>query len=209
MAHTGDAPGRPRAQDTNDADVPNSVEWDHAVQFYESDDFLCQSVAEFLTDGLLSGDPLVVISTRDHRDAVIERMAERGASWSDAVRNGRLAWMDARETLEKIMIGRAPDVARFDTYIGDPIREARSPGGRVRAYGEMVDLLWREGYFKAALELEDLGNGLGQEIDFSLLCAYSRGNLYREINGQNLRELCARHARVMPPEAGDPELPAV
>lgn len=44
--------------------------------------------------------------------------------------------------------------------------------GAVRAYGEMVALLWDEGNATGALRLEELWDELQRETEFSLLCAY-------------------------------------
>lgn len=185
-------------------DSPGAVTWPHACQFYETDDFLFDSVAEFLSDGLLAGEPVVVLATRDHRDALTERVTSRGTSWEKAREAGRLVWMDAEQALELVMMGRVPDEQHFDDHIGSLIR--RSSGGdasiRVRAYGEMVDLLWREGQDEAALRVEDLWNDLARSEGLSLLCAYYRANMYMEKRGRPYAAVAERHATVLPPESG-------
>lgn len=188
----------------------SAPEWDHDALLYEDDDALSDSVAEFLFDGFRLGDPLVVLCTRARRDSLIKRFAASGLDWNEARRSRRIQWTDARTMLESIMIGRVPDGARFRSYIGDMIREglgggAPPPGDRaggagiaprVRAYGELVDLLWRDGDDRGALLIEDLWNDLAGSYTFSLLCAYSRGNLYRESGRRSWSEVCQRHARV-------------
>lgn len=194
-----------RAVKTNSA-RRDPVGWDHAVQFYESDDFLCDAVAQFLSDGLLMGEPLVVLTTQAHRDGIVERMKVAGLDWEEARRSRRLRWMDARAALETVMMGRVPDPQRFRDHIGGLIRSSLNggpdggPHQRVRAYGEMVDLLWREGDADGALVLEDLWNDLGRTLSFSLLCAYGKGNVYRESHGERYREVCRRHSHVLPSE---------
>jgi len=42
----------------------------------------------------------------------------------------------------------------------------------VRAYGDMVGLLWQQKQFPAAIRLEQLWHKLSQECDFALLCGY-------------------------------------
>jgi hypothetical protein len=50
---------------------------DHLVQFYESDDFLCERVASFLCAGVRQGEPVVIVATGDHRsDRFLSRSAE-------------------------------------------------------------------------------------------------------------------------------------
>lgn len=198
----------------------SAPEWDHEALLYDDDDALSASVAEFLFDGFRLGDPLVVLCTRARRDSLIKRFAASGLDWNEARRSRQIQWMDARTALESIMIGRVPDRARFRSYIGGMIRAGLSGGAlppgdraggalppedpaggagiapRVRAYGELVDLLWQDGDDQGALLLEDLWNDLGRSYSLSLLCAYCRGNLYRESGLRSWSEVCQRHASV-------------
>jgi hypothetical protein len=83
--------------------------------------------------------------------------------------------LDAEETLERFMDGDMPDVARFLDVIGGALfRASRArPKRFLRAYGEMVDVLWRRGNRRAAIAVEGLWNELAREHAFSLLCAYA------------------------------------
>jgi signal transduction histidine kinase len=75
---------------------------------------------------------------------------------------------------------------------------ASSTTGRVRAYGEMVDLLWRRGHQPAALQLEEFWERLGAQYPFSLLCAYVMGNFYSESHSAGFRKICDLHDGVVP-----------
>ena len=46
----------------------------HAVRFYESDESLCRIVAEFLGEGLIVGQPALVVATPEHRAGIIEQL---------------------------------------------------------------------------------------------------------------------------------------
>jgi PAS domain S-box-containing protein len=168
--------------------------FEHAVQFYEQDDFLCDRVADFVADGLLFGEPAVVIATSAHRDGIAERLATSGCDLD------RVTFLDARETLERFMDGVMPDEDGFRSAVGEALARANG-GGRVRAYGEMVDLLWRDENPDGAIRLEELWNDLAGEYDFSLLCAYPIGNFHRETHAELFATICARHAQVIPTEA--------
>ena len=180
--------------------------WDHVAQFYDSDDFLCDSVAPFLADGVLLRQPVVLLSTAAHRDGFRHRLAEAAVEWDEARRTQQIRWMDAPVVLESIMVGRTPDPDRFERHVGSVIRTvvADAGGARVRAYGELVDLLWQEGLAESALLLEGMWNELGRSLPFSLLCAYSGGNIYQESRDQRIRQVCDCHARVLPSEDGVP-----
>jgi len=73
--------------------------------------------------------------------------------------------------------------------------------GRLRAYGEMVDVLWRDGNSRAAIRLEELWNEAGKEHSFSLLCAYRMGNFYKEGDAARFLEVCRNHTHVIPTES--------
>ncbi|HJQ39278.1 MAG TPA: ATP-binding protein [Thermoanaerobaculia bacterium] len=168
---------------------------EHAVQFYERDDFLCDRVAHFVAEGLGAGEPALIIATDDHRGAVLAQLRGRGCDL------GRVTFFDARETLEKFMSGAMPDEQKFYAIIGDAVSRRANGGGRIRAYGEMVDLLWRDGKPDAAIRLEELWNGLANHHDFSLLCAYPMSNFLREADAGAFQDICATHSHVIPTEA--------
>lgn len=63
------------------------------------------------------------------------------------------------------------------------------PGGTVRAYGEMVDVLWKGGQMDAAMKLESLWNQLAHSHEFALLCGYSMGHFYKAAVPRALHDL--------------------
>ena len=174
----------------------------HVVQFYESDEFLVDAAAGFLMDGLTLAQPVVLIATDSHRAAFEQRLSSRGHDVEGLRRKGHFVSADARTTLESFMSGGMPDPERFRIAVGDVISRsaAERPGRRVRAYGEMVDVLWRDGNRRAAIRLEELWNDLAATHDFSLLCAYQMGNFYRATDSAEFDEVCRTHEVVVPAE---------
>jgi signal transduction histidine kinase len=172
----------------------------HAVQFYEQDEFLYETVGKFLRAGLEAGDRLLVIATEAHRDGFKRELGARTAD--QAIRSGQLVMLDARETLAKFMIGEMPDADLFKDVLARVIATTAThrPGARLRAYGEMVDLLWRDGNSSAAIRLEELWNDAGTIHEFSLLCAYVMGNFYKEGDAARFMEVCRNHSHVIPTE---------
>lgn len=172
----------------------------HAVQFYETDAFLLETVARFLDAGLQAGDRLVVIATEEHREGFARRLDALGVD--RAIETGQLVLLDAREVLSKFMVGDMPDPDLFRDWIARAVARAQDghPGARIRAYGEMVDVLWRDGNSRAALRLEELWNDAGEVHSFALLCAYVMGNFYRETDAARFMEVCRTHSHVIPTE---------
>src|SRR4051795_4134065 len=181
----------------NTADSPND-ESTHIVQFYESEDLLEGAVVDFLADGLAADAPTVVIATETHRRAFIEQLTIRGFDPGRRIAADRLIMLDAQETLDRFMVGASPDWQRFTATVSPVIERARAQsGGRdIRAYGEMVDVLWRGGNRSAAVALEEMWNELRTMRSFSLLCSYVVSSFYKESSG--IRDICRTHTHVRP-----------
>lgn len=187
---------------TVDATLYAGADPTHVVQFYDSETYLAAAVSDFLAPGLRSGQPVLVIATLEHREAFSIRLRSKGLDVERAERAGQLQMLDAHDALSTFMSGSVPDAHRFKTTVGDIL--ARSVCGTThsvtRAYGEMVDVLWKEGNVEGAIRLEELWNDLAQTHPFSLLCAYSMGNFYREAHAPGFEAICRQHAHVIPTE---------
>ena len=149
---------------------------DHVVQLYGKDDpLLAKNVSRYLAEGMRRADGLVVIATPAHTQAIARHLAEEGASATrEAERGGRLVFLDARATLDSLLVDGQPDEARFVSVVGGQLLAARerSGSGKVRAFGEMVSLLWSEGRPSEAERLETQWNALLSWSVVSLYCAY-------------------------------------
>ena len=176
-----------------------SVVHHHAVQFYGSEESLFTTVAGFLSQGLIDHQPAVIIATPDHRTAILEHLAARLIDVGQAQATGGLVVLDARATLARFMVEGMPDSDAFDASVGVLIsrlvKEHRA-GTLIRAYGEMVDLLWKDGRAEAAVRLEVLWNRLAARHGFALLCGYAMGNFDKQTD--LFEQVCAQHTHVMP-----------
>jgi len=148
---------------------------EHIVQLYGRDDqLLTRNVSRFLAEGLRGGDGLIVISTSQHADAIVRRLNEASAGTSAALREGRLVLLDARTTLDRFLVNGEPDHELFRRVVGSVLQDlrTRSISGKIRAFGEMVGLLWVDGQQAAAIRLEQYWNELLVGSTSSLFCAY-------------------------------------
>lgn len=166
----------------------------HAVQFYEDEQFLVERVAEFLAEGSRGGEPCIAIATAEHIAAFTERLRALGCDPQE------VTFLDARATVDQFLDGRVPDEARFREVIGGALDRLGGSTRQMRAYGEMVDLLWRDGEPDAAIRLEELWNALAKDYTFALLCAYPMGNFDQEADGKRFDAMCAAHSIVRPTE---------
>lgn len=172
----------------------------HAVQFYGSDQSLYATVAGFLGEGLLAGQPAIIIATPEHAASVEEHLSRKLIDCLRARQNGDLVVLDAEETLDLFMVGDTPDPTLFEDNVGRMIQQALS--GRptiLRAYGEMVDVLWKQGRSQSAIALEILWNKLAVKHNFALLCGYAMGSFYKQT--KQLEEIAAQHSHVVADES--------
>jgi hypothetical protein len=169
----------------------------HAVQFYGNDQALVTTVGGFISEGLIAGQPAILIATPAHTAAILDELSRRLIDVHHAKHIGDLVCLDAEETLSTFMAGDVPDPGAFRKNVGDAIDQAL--GGRVRtpvrAYGEMVDVLWKRGRSEAAIKLEILWNELAATHAFQLLCGYSMGNFYKQ--AEYFEQVCQQHTHVL------------
>lgn len=171
---------------------------DHFVQVYQDEAFLCEAVSEYVGTGLRHGEGAILIATPAHR-ALFERQLERaGLAPARAIRRGQLVILDADETLGRFTPGGMPDWLTFHALIGGVIAEMRLSYPNVRAYGEMVDVLWQRGERDAAIRLEEFWNDLAKLQTFSLLCAYYMDNLDAAAYAGPLQCVCNVHTHLIP-----------
>ena len=172
----------------------------HLVQFYEGEAFLLDELTRFVGVGLAAGDAVIVTATAAHIEALIANLTARGIDAGLAREQGRFIVRDARETLATFMVDDMPDPARFLDAVGSVVARAVVEYRSVRAFGEMVALLWAEGRREAALRLEELWNELARTQPFSLLCAYPVSGFRNDPDGKLLLGIYGVHSHVVPAE---------
>jgi signal transduction histidine kinase/ActR/RegA family two-component response regulator len=180
--------------------APAVVEPGHSVQFYENDAFLAAAVADFVADGLRDGQAVIVIAVAAHRQAFVRRLRARGIDPERARSQGTLTWCDADVLLARIVVDGEVDAHRFRAEVMPLLQRAelRSPGGVTRAYGELVDVLWRRGDREAALRVEELWNELARTHRFALLCGYAMGPFCGTTGSVGYEAVCATHTHIVP-----------
>jgi signal transduction histidine kinase/ActR/RegA family two-component response regulator len=183
------------------ADWRDMGDSDHFVQFYEADGFLLNSLGGFIGSALTAGDGAIVVATPSHRDGLDELLQANGLDVSGARTRGQYVCLDAAETLSKFMVNGLPEPVRFREVIGNVISSVTDGRARVRAFGEMVALLWAEGNQAGAIRLEELWNDLQNIHSFSLFCAYPMQGFGGEKLAEPLNGVCTVHSRVIPAES--------
>jgi len=170
---------------------------DHLVQIYDSDERFLDSLTRFAADGLDSGDGVIIIATPAHRRGLSSRLRLTGHDLVAAANDGSFTLLDAGETLAKFMRGDMPDDEEFHRLARDLLVLARGNGRHVRAFGEMVALLWADEKFDATIRLEYLWDSLCKAEAFTLFCAYPKVGFLFDPQF-SLDEIIAAHSHVVP-----------
>src|SRR5262245_49150217 len=171
----------------------------HAVYFYERADDLADTVAAYVGKGVLAGETAIIVATEVHRDLILQRLQAMNVDVEAARTRGDVIILDAEAVLPKFMVDGAPDRDLFMRAVGRVIESACTRDDRpvnVRAYGEMVDILWRGGNQRAAIALEELWNDLGHLHAFELLCGYALAAFPAASGDADLHDVCDVHAHV-------------
>lgn len=173
----------------------------HLVQFYKTDEgALAENVGCYLSEGLKQGDGVLVIATPENAEAFRAQLAEEGSDPVYAVLNGQLAFFDARETLARFMVNGQPDWQLFREVVGVAMECVRPTSGSqgLRAYGEMVGILWNNREFAAAIRLEQFWNRLLSRSYFTLFCGYAIDIFGQDFQVDALDALLSAHTHVVP-----------
>jgi hypothetical protein len=176
--------------------VHGRVSSEHVVQFFDSDESRAECVATFLAEGYHLGEPAIVSARPGNWAAMVEHLELLGVPVQKAMSDGMIVVKDAHDTLRRICRSGSPDLGAFETLIGRAVSALARRGGRVRAYGEMVDILAQRGELPDAIRLEALWNRMGKRVPLFLLCGYSAAHFVATPTHRALRDICDAHTSV-------------
>jgi KaiC/GvpD/RAD55 family RecA-like ATPase len=150
------------------------------AQFYRDDASLVGIVAAFLVEGLTRGEPAILIATAEHQAAIL-------AAFPPAVdveahkRFGELVVLDARDTLDALLVDDVPHPDAFKQIVGTVIEQVGRgrESSTVRVYGDMINLLWQSGRYAAATRLETFWNEMSRSRTVNVMFGYSMGHFYK------------------------------
>ncbi len=170
----------------------------HAAQFYEGEPFLHRGIVTFFTEPIRRGHHTVMISRPRTFDAVVGLL--RAAHDAELVEGaGRVVFVDVDQAVNGFMAGTTVDPVRVEQGFMDLIARVRGDDDKpMWIYGEMADLLCRNGNHAAAENLEELWNVHFPEPEFSVLCGYAIEDFDHEADA--FRAICRHHTHVVPTE---------
>lgn len=178
----------------------------HTLQFFGfTEDRFVHDLADYACEGFDVGEPLVAIVEAHRSEALLQELRRRRSEPDLAREDGRFVLLDAQRVLAQLDRNGRIDGYCFDNAIGRLMREvvARSRSRRVRAYGDMAGMLWRDGRRDACIELERYWNDLQAQLPFDLFCGYSVDVFADDFEPHGLSPLLCEHSCVVPQQRND------
>ena len=182
--------------------VADAAPGDHIVQLYQDQEFLNRAVCRYARAGLANGEGVMLFPTITHWNAFRSRLEAEGVDVDAAQERGQLTVGNADEFLPRLMRGALPDPPVFRRVFADVVAQARA-GGRyqkVRAWGEMVNILWERGDVAASMNLEDLFDQLNKIVDIVMFCSFLMDNFDGDVHEAMLPRLGMNHSHLIPVE---------
>jgi hypothetical protein len=171
----------------------------HEVVFYTNDRHLIDRLSQFIAVALNAGNGAVVVATGAHQEGLVRSLEAGGIDIAAALEQGRYIALDAADTLSLCMVNGMFDsvefLQNFENLILKTASAARGKHPRVACFGEVVDLLWKQGNAEAAIQAERLGNQLSRRYAVDILCAYSMG-VEDVMEEEILQRICGEHSAV-------------
>ena len=167
---------------------------DHVLQLYESDTEFIETLQGFVTSGFRAGESVVVIATPEHLRALNQRLRDQDWDLFSLILNDQYIPLAAKEVLSQFMINGWPDENLFHHILSNLLLRARKRDRRVRAFGEMVAVLWSQGFSGATVHLEHLWTRYCQSEEFSLFCAYPKVGFTGDAK-ESIAHICSCHSK--------------
>jgi len=170
---------------------------DYIVQVYENDNVIVDSLERFVDKGFKSANAVIIIATPEHLNALNDRL--RGQVFNlDRLRAiNQYIPLDANEVLSKFMLNGWPDEALFMKAVKVIVDKAHGKSNRkVRAFGEMVSILWSAGKTEAAIHLEHLWNKFCKTESICLFCAYPKSGFTQDPETA-IQHVCSCHTKMI------------
>lgn len=169
---------------------------DHVVQIYDNDKVFLDLLAGYASGGVQAGDCVIAIATATHIKSLKARLDNMGYSIPHLVSKGQLILLEAEEALSKFMVNDWPDEKLFMNFVNGVLSKAKQDKRNVRAFGEMVAILWEKGNSGATVRLEHLWNKFCETEAFCLFCAYPRSGFTQNAS-DSLMHICSTHSKMI------------
>lgn len=169
---------------------------EHVLQIYENTEVFLNTLVDFVGNGINAGDSVIVIATKEHLQAIHEKLAAHALKMQSLISEGKYIPMDANESLARFMVNGWPDDQLFEEFVSGVMTKARHKNRQVRAFGEMVALLCEQGNYGATVALEHMWNSFCARETFCLFCAYPK-SCFAGDPDESLQDIFCSHSKLI------------
>ncbi|MDX5420241.1 MAG: MEDS domain-containing protein [Hymenobacteraceae bacterium] len=166
------------------------------MQLYESEDALLSLLEDFVAGGVTAEDCVIIIATEEHLYALEQRLRNYGLDVNKLCATDQYIPLDAHKTLSKFMVQDRLDREQFLEAVNEMFDRVHATGRKMRAFGEMVAVLWQQGNRTGTMLLEQYWNELFEKEAFPLLCAYPYDLFPADANSA-LSAICQAHSKLV------------
>jgi hypothetical protein len=133
---------------------------------YQEEWFLLTKLQTFLREGISKNETVIFIATETHRNILKASLVPELGQYPFLIE------ADAEELLATFYRGGQLQTDRFFPVANAMLAQAQALKRPIRLFGEMVTLLWKQGFRESAFELELHWIELWRRYEFSMLCGY-------------------------------------
>ncbi len=155
----------------------------HHIQYFENDDKLAQAMTSYIEDALRSNQGFLIIATKENNAEFQRLLTERGFDVESFFHRGQLILLDVKIILERLMIHQVLDAEMLHSFVWGEVNLIQKKFPKVKAYGEMVKTLWKDNNLHGMITVDRVWKKLSDDLNFSLLTAYSMQHLNDEKYG--------------------------
>lgn len=170
----------------------------HKVQLYEEGSFPSPAILDFLLDGLVQKNAVVIVATEQNYRHLERGFAERGVSLPTQIEQGAIIYRDAEALLDTLWRDGQIDSDAFESGLGPEFSALLERYPAVFAYAEMVDLLLQDGKIQQMLDLEEIWNKFLVGRKINLFCGYHIDWIRPEYGPELIDQIVGKHNTLVP-----------
>lgn len=144
----------------------------HDALLWRDEDDFARRLTTYVASGITRGEAVLVATTSAHRALLEAGLDALGLDPILLEASGQYVPVDAARLRRELCADGHVSREHFTRLVGPVVDGLERHWQHFRAYGDIVDLFWRDGEEHEALELESCWSALVSRRPFPLLCGY-------------------------------------
>lgn len=167
----------------------------HLCEFYSTAESRIRSLCNFIVPGIIKGEAVIVIASFENIQLLKNTLILYAIDAEEVGKSGQLVMLDAEKTMKNFVRTDYVDDFLFMDFMTNLMEGISGNFPGVRAYGEMVDILYRSGRFDLTIQLEQLWAEMSLHYKFSLMCGYTADHF--KDKHDHIKKLCSHHTHLV------------